>query len=459
MRQFTTYQAAVNSFPLSEARIGVMVAGRYSGFDLMTTGAGGGDIPINIGHSSLTPKNITSNNLVGDLEGSILTPQGVVVKASETFNLPISNNTSFSMRYDIIYFQYTWADDILGGDALVGVIEGTADGVVPSLTSVTQVILGIISVPEDATFSELVYTPSQVPLLGGVNIITNFPELDDRFARLNYPNRFTKLQSDNVSVIPLVMDGNGHIIVGESGNSLKLTGDSITNYIVKGFIPEAGREFPDGTHLRIMFNSPGVSSVFSSDPSSTGQSINFDYFYPEVEPGQELAFSTGQVWEFVLLPSKKWYIVNAPSIMYRDYLSVFTTLSALQSSLTGGSWVRVKENGVSGTAFTPDFTSVGYSNFEALRYRLGLANSLDITGNFDVASDIGFDIIEVFELPLAYRPSRSLAFAIYLVAPGGSGSATHYNGYIETNGKLYVNFNGVSILAGNRLSIELSIPR
>lgn len=459
MRQFTTYQAPVNSFPLSEARIGVMRAGRYSGFDLMTAGSGAGDIPIVIGHSPSTIPNITSTNTEGDLEGAILTPQGVIIKASETFPLPLSNNSSLTIRYDIVYLQYTWADDILGGDALVGIIEGTVNGVIPSLTSITQVVLGIISVPQGATYSSLVYTPSQVPLLGGVNIITNFPELDDRFARLNYPNRFTKTQSDNISVIPLVMDGHGHIIIGESGNTLKLTGDSVTDYIVKGFIPESGREFSEGTHIRVAFDSPGISSVFSSIPSTTGQSINFDYFYPEVEYGQEVSFSTGQLWEFVLFPNKKWYIINAASILYRDYLSLATTLNLLQSSLTGGSWVRVQENGSTGIQFTTGFTSFGYNNTSALRYRLGLANSLDITGNFDVAEDMGFDVTEIFELPLSHRPSRSLPFTIFVVAPGNSGAATPYNGYIETNGKVYVNFSNVAMLAGNTLSIELSIPR
>lgn len=330
MKQFTSYQAPVDSFPLSEARIGLFKAGRYTGFDIISPGPAGPGIPITLGHSVSTLPYIKSNNSFGPKHGTLLTTQGVVLKTDESFNLTISPNPSGEVRLDIIFCQYTWSDNIMGGSTEIGVIEGVP-GMVSTLTDpARQFIIGYVKVPTGATFNSLTYTPAVTPLPGGGKITDYYPTLDDRYARLQSPNTFYGTQADSISPIPLVVDGTGELKLNHSANTFILTGDLFQgepfDYDIGGISSPQGI-YSSGTRITIMFKNIGDNSYIKhGTPTGTGITIDTTYFTGMSFP-TDIKLNDGDIMEFVLSGLNTWYLVNNAAYLYRRerYLTSWVT--------------------------------------------------------------------------------------------------------------------------------------
>jgi hypothetical protein len=349
MKQFTSFQAGINSFPLSEARIGLFKAGRYTGFDSIIAGPAGAGIPITLGHSSGTLPFVDSDNLIGTSHGVVLTPQGIVLKTPDTFNFNLSSNTNLPIRYDILYLQYDWSEDVMGGASLLGVVEGTVSGVIPALTSpATQVILGIVTVPEDATFANLTYTPARVPLPGGVNIINNFPELDGRYARLAGGNHFTGAQSVQVQNIGLNISS-GNLILTDyyQGNTWVVTGDSVSTYQIYGILAHiSGTKFAVGTRLTIVFKAIGNSLLYHDTSTPAGPKFDLSLLHPTISPGQALNIRAEQVYEFEQMSTDRWVLTNAASFITSSIQTLTNSVYLLQQSTYKSGGIIDREFGV-----------------------------------------------------------------------------------------------------------------
>lgn len=404
----TIYQAPVDSFPLSESRIGIFPAGRYTGFDAIKIGPAGSGIPIILYNSDDSHPSTDSSNLEEELFGAIMTPHGLVIKSSDEYTFTLSANTTLPMRKDVLYAEYQWADDPLGGSLLWGVIEGTVDGEIPALTNPEiQVRLGVIDVPQDAAFADLSYTPDPCPI-----------------AKVESTNRYFRTESWNAQEKALSVDGEGHVIVGNDGNTFLLTGNPATTYVIKGFIPVAGAHFPIGTSLKVAFLAIGGGSTFSALATSLGYHINFDLVDPQNDGAESLPIRLGGIYEFTLLEGGSWALTN----MITDALYLVQTfnnrLIIVEAKTTRTTLPVTLEAGVTldNLARTPYATKVD-----------GMAQvEMGIIYNVTVAPPGATPVATV---PAGYRPTREVIGLVYGYA-SGSGLAPIIRYRISTSGEV-----------------------
>lgn len=194
-RRSYTYKEPINSFEFAQRSLPELVAGRYCGFDDFNIVAG---LDLEIVHNLTGVYPTTKLLAIEGPFGGLITKQGIRVTETAPVPLTIATNAAnASDRHDLIIFEHEHTEVIGGADGSYSVIQGpNGNPSPPALTNPEkQIILGTLVIPaNEADLTNAVYTPAQVPLPGGQNIITNFPELDARFAKLAAYNAYTATQ-------------------------------------------------------------------------------------------------------------------------------------------------------------------------------------------------------------------------------------------------------------------------
>jgi hypothetical protein len=191
------YQDPLNSYPFNLRLLGLLRAGRYCGFDGINKI--NGTLNLELTHTVTGVYHTQENLSVNGPLGSLLTHQGMVVHEDAPVSLSITSNAGNAFtRKDLVIFEHEYLNSPGGQNGIYSIVPGSPGG--PSLPPIPnpekQIVIGILTIPANATVVDNVtYEPAQTPLPGGQNIISNFPELDARYARLNTTNVFTKRQN------------------------------------------------------------------------------------------------------------------------------------------------------------------------------------------------------------------------------------------------------------------------
>jgi len=382
----TTFQEYINSFPLSTARIGVNRSGRYCGFDTMVTRAAAGDIPIKIIHSASGMKPTTSDNLEGVIMGAVLTPHGTIITTSDEIPIVLSANATANPRIDILYLEFIWADEYPGNSPTVSILQGVAAEipVAPEVSNhTTQVELGqFYLAPNTSTLAGVTYTPAQVPLPGGADIVTNFPALDLRYARLAFPNTFTKSQYWAMDEVTLT-DNTGIITLPETGNTFKVIGSG-ARLVMIGLYREGGIAYQVGTRITLIFENIGGTSFMDGSGDSLEQVFRLSG--PTLPSLVTLPIASGDVVELIYRGNYSgfgtWEIVNPVSYLTKLCYSFNQSIVALQNP-TPLPWIEVLANGDGPYCFEVGINTYWSKPFAYRRNRVG---QLEFQGGFSCTS-------------------------------------------------------------------------
>lgn len=183
---FTTFKAAVDSFPQGEQNVGLLKPGRYSGFDnIITRGA----LDISITHSGLVKKTGKDNNYAPNF-GALMFGTGSILHDDDHVELTIASNSgNVNPRTDYIIAENTY-QEVQGGTPIIySVIQGPSNGDEPTLPNPQkQVLIGkVIITANGYLFTNLIYEPAKTPLPGDltyaalttiINQVVNIPVAD-----------------------------------------------------------------------------------------------------------------------------------------------------------------------------------------------------------------------------------------------------------------------------------------
>lgn len=402
----TEYLEFIESFPLADSRIGLLAKGRYSGFDTLISAVGGGDIPVKLTHTATGVQATDSDNLITSKTGTVLSPHGVVIKTSDEVALGITKNLTAYDRYDLIYLEYHWISDTPGYIPSIAIQQGVAGSGEPILTDQTvNTLLGIITIPAGATtFAQISYQPSQIPLPGGANIITNFPELDGRFARLDYPNRLTGLQSDNLVIIT-IPDGDfmGDLVIPNTANTIMMVNNAGGRLLLGGITLAGGELLPLGTQINLIFW--GISQGSFADTGAGGYGTQqfrlnpyplSDWDMPTLFPINNTDAIT-VVFKGFYWGKQSWEIISAPGFFNASIRDLKKRVDGL---LSPKPWQKVTLPPGSFTFY------MGFlDNLNNLSYRLNNLGQTEIRGRFNKTNaDGGFFLGEVCKINPAFTP-------------------------------------------------------
>ena len=162
---FTTFRAAVESFPLGEQNIGLIKPGRYNGYDIFNKTGG---LTFRLSHSgsiSKTKKDGTPDNQFG----AIIMPTGIVIHESDTIDLLVTTNSgNANMREDLVICEHDYQEVQNGTPANYSVVKGPMDGSKPTLPNPEkQVIVGRITItPGGYTEDDISYKKETANLPG-----------------------------------------------------------------------------------------------------------------------------------------------------------------------------------------------------------------------------------------------------------------------------------------------------
>jgi hypothetical protein len=227
---FTTFRAAVESFPLGEQNVGLFKPGRYSGFDTMDQSLSGG-LSIEISHSGAINKTQSDGNQAPSY-GSILMPTGIIIHDDETLNFNIQSNAgNLNPRIDWLICENEYQAVEGGTPAFYSIIQGPGDGTPPVIPDPTkQILLGTITIePGSSSYTGLTYTPSLANLPGDLtyeqltNIINNvvvFPDATNTLKGIAMLATFAELEAGvitNKIVTPFIL---GQLIANETRKGL-----------------------------------------------------------------------------------------------------------------------------------------------------------------------------------------------------------------------------------------------
>lgn len=187
-KRFTTYKAAVESFPLGEQHVGIFKPGRYNGYDSMTTSD---NITLTIAHTGIIKKTDPLGNQVG-LYGVAIMPTGVIIheEGPLTINLPSVSDPLIEepqTRKFALVIEHNYQQVKGGVKANYLIIAGEPGTTVPALTNPkSQILLGVIT--KDYTNNTLTYKKQVNHILGDMSNLELFrliepyipnPELPD----------------------------------------------------------------------------------------------------------------------------------------------------------------------------------------------------------------------------------------------------------------------------------------
>lgn len=163
---FTTYKAAVNSFPLGEKLIGLMKPGRYNGYDLAVSP--NNDLNVVISHSGSIPKTDADGTYSPEF-GAVIMPTGIVIHEYDPVNVLLVNNIGGSNdRIDYLICEHEYEEEEVLPPAYYSIVQGPPTGEEPILPNPSrQVIIGKFTVPVGAYLFEHVEYQTLLPELLG----------------------------------------------------------------------------------------------------------------------------------------------------------------------------------------------------------------------------------------------------------------------------------------------------
>ncbi|MAO08034.1 MAG: hypothetical protein CL596_04905 [Alteromonas sp.] len=166
-KRFTTYRAAVESFPLGEQHIGILIPARYKGYDSMTTPD---NKDIIISHSDIIRKTDNQGETV-DNYGVLLMPTGIVIHEEGSISITMPNDTQpgptdSKIKKFLLVCEHNYQQVVGGVEASYFFIASNSFGEsVPNLSDNTkQIAVGIIT--KNYTENSLSYEPIKTPLIG-----------------------------------------------------------------------------------------------------------------------------------------------------------------------------------------------------------------------------------------------------------------------------------------------------
>jgi hypothetical protein len=286
--RFHNWQRAVDSFQENRRLLGVVSHGRYCGFDGITNIVG---LTCDIAHVSGIVQTEADNISATNAKGVWVTRHGGVMQEDASIpGLTFAANPSADPRIDLVYGEHQWNGVLPGGQAAIyGVITGTAatTPVVPTVADpLIQVALCGIRIPAGATdLSGASVVLIATPELGNQDFIANHAYLDDYFARLNFYNRFTKMNSF----------ANGSV-ASFAGNSVTLNAD--------GNSFDGGAWAGGATVHRI--NTQATGTVFTIRNSHA--TLNIDIFLNQATAA---GFSNVQCPRYALMAGTSHFLIPA----------------------------------------------------------------------------------------------------------------------------------------------------
>lgn len=165
---FTTFRAAVESFPLGEQNVGLLKPGRYNGFDVMTSLGG---LDIEIYHLGLVPKTDKTGTPDNNF-GAILMPTGIIIHDSDKPKLTVNHNSgNTNERVDFVICEHEYQPVQGGTPATYSIVQGPNDGTLPTLPNPEkQILIGRLRIkPNGYQFSDLTYEVERAPLPGDLS--------------------------------------------------------------------------------------------------------------------------------------------------------------------------------------------------------------------------------------------------------------------------------------------------
>ncbi len=176
-KRFTTYRAAVESFPLGEQHVGILIPARYKGYDTMTTED---NQDIVIGHSNIIPKTSNQETVI-DNYGVLLMPTGIIIHEEGSISVPMPSDTQPGTndpkrKKFLLVCEHNYQQVVGGVEASYFFIASSTFGDdVPNLSDPTkQIAIGIIT--KNYTTNQLSWETIKTPLIGD----TTSQELYDR---------------------------------------------------------------------------------------------------------------------------------------------------------------------------------------------------------------------------------------------------------------------------------------
>lgn len=168
---FTTFRAAVESFPLGEQNIGLLKPGRYNGYDVMNSLGG---LSIEIAHSGFIPKTLKTGT-PDNLFGALLMPTGIIIHDTDKPNLSVAHNSGNpNKRTDFVICEHEYQAVQGGTPANYSIVQGPNDGSLPILPNPEkQVLIGRIEIKANGyQYNDLTYYVEKTPLPGDLTYDT-----------------------------------------------------------------------------------------------------------------------------------------------------------------------------------------------------------------------------------------------------------------------------------------------
>ena len=369
-RILPNYQDDLGSFEHSRQFAGILPAGRYCGFDTIdATGLNFGILHDVTGFF----ETLVDGSVSGNKMGALVTRQGMRVhETSDIGGLSCASNASNPFeRIDLVIAEHLYADGAPGGTPLIySVLQGANGGpVAPALPSPEkQFIIGAISIPANASnLSGATYTRAQTPLLGGLSLFDNFPELAQTFAKLGAVNYFTKTQALGKGDVTAANVSSGKYIVSSEGNLQSYTGASQT-------IREISDYTQEGVTIRIHNNDTTNSLTFQMEQSPLGGGLTikkkWDTLPVILTPGH---------WIELVKEGSAWW-VTASSVFLKE-------IADLRIEATRNNQVGSVKMFSGSTAGKFDGTGLGINEWTGWALMNGANGTDDARGRFMVGYD------------------------------------------------------------------------
>ena len=305
-----------DTFELSTWLNGVLIPGRYSGFDAVLTAG----LTLELNHNLTGYKEVSKlkNYLLNT--GIVITPQGTIIKDDNTINLPINSTGVGEQRVDLIVLDHEYIDVDDGQEATYSIIQGSPsleNPQEPALTNPeTQIIIGSLHLPESCTSldqTNVFYLQSKI----------------NEFAN--------KLQKTNESVNVVESD----YLITEKALKLNKKGNS---YIINNASNLDGLDInliertPEGTEITIE-NIGGVEDYSTIKLSLTG--VSNGKYVPIINSFNKFSIDKSLHYlhgnEGILLKS------NGDSYSILNTTGANKTFRALGSEALGDKWTKISE--------------------------------------------------------------------------------------------------------------------
>lgn len=242
---YHNFQEDLLSFDFNKAYAGLLHPSRYRGFDNITINpSGGGNLTFSIGHSLTGIKHTLADGVSqSNFTGVALTRQGMIVQENAqviSSNLVcITNAGNNNPRTDLIILEHQYNPVIGGQVAIYKVIQGALGdptGTPPAIpNNKLQIVIGLITLtPNSTSITPINYQPSQVPLLGGSDLLTNYSFTFNKFLRKDIQDIKQSPFSIGQEIINVAnIDAHGILIPAGTGNILLYTNADIATSTVE----------------------------------------------------------------------------------------------------------------------------------------------------------------------------------------------------------------------------------